>query len=156
MRGKITKIMDVKPARGAGIRTYARKFIRVTFKMADGTWAKTDICPEYRNYMTWRKIIRAGVDTVLVGLKFRDKSKSEINADSPARIDHDQSFDLGNSIKCKMCSGNGMDADGNHCDGCDGAGWHSNSTVDVDQERDVQASLFLEDTLHGVDEDGNP
>ena len=140
MRGRITKIMDVRPARGRGLATYARKFIRVTFKMDDGKWAKTDVCPEYRNYRTWKPIIRAGVDTVLVGLEFRNKSKSEINADSPAKIDRNQSWRIGeNQDKCKICTGSGMNQDGDTCKPCDGAGWLS----PVDGESgDAQASLF--------------
>jgi hypothetical protein len=143
MRGKITKIMDVKPAIGRGLQTYARKFIRVTFKLEDGSWAKTDVCPEYRNYYTWKPIIRAGVETVVLGLNYRNKAKKEINADSPAKIDNNQSFDLGSQFKCKDCSGNGMDDEGNSCTVCDGAGWlESKKDSAVDGDRDAQASLF--------------
>ena len=141
MRGKITKIMDVRPARNRGLQTYARKFIRVTFKMDDGKWAKTDVCPEYRNYRTWRPIIRAGVDTVLVGLRYKERSTSMINADSPAKIDHDQSWNIGgDKAKCKQCTGSGMDQVGDHCKPCDGAGWLD--PEDVAGEGDTQVSLF--------------
>ena len=71
MRGRVTKVMDVRPARGRGVKGHARKYIRLTFKLDDGSWAKTDVCPEFRNYRTWKPILRAGVDTVLVGLKYR-------------------------------------------------------------------------------------
>ena len=146
MRGKVTKIMDVKPARGRGLATYARKFIRITFKLEDGTWAKTDVCPEYRNYRLWKPIIRAGVETVLVGLKFRNQSKKEINADSIVKMDSDQSFNIGQlQSKCKICTGSGMDSEGSHCTSCDGAGWLSGSVV-AGEDGDVQASLFSEST----------
>jgi len=113
-RGKITKILDVKYARGRDKTSHARKYIRLTFKMDDGSWAKTDICPEYRNYRVWKRIIRAGVDTVLIGLEYtqgRKLSKVEIDADSPAMIDPDQSFDLGEQ-------------------------------AEIERERDAQPSLF--------------
>ena len=83
-RGVITKIHNIKRARGRGINTFASKFIRITFKMEDGSWAKTDVCPEYRNYMNWAGIIKAGIGTVVQGLDFR-KGK-EINADSLVTI----------------------------------------------------------------------
>jgi len=143
MRGRVTQVMDVKPARGAGVKHYARKFIRVTFKLEDGSWAKTDVCPEFRNYRYWKPILRAGVDTVLVGLNYRDKSKSEINADSVAKIDRDQSWVIGDKQnKCKQCSGNGINGDGDTCKSCDGAGWLSDLPVDDDGEGEAQVSLF--------------
>ena len=84
IRGVITKIHNIKRARGRAIKSFASKFIRITFKMEDGSWAKTDICPEYRNYRNWAGIIKAGTGTVVQGLVFR--RGKEINADSPAVI----------------------------------------------------------------------
>ena len=84
IRGVITKIHNIKRARGRGIKNYGSTFIRITFKMEDGSWAKTDICPEYRNYIKWKGIIKAGVGTVVKGLQFR--RGKEINADSPVVI----------------------------------------------------------------------
>jgi len=86
-KGVITKIHNIKRARGRGIKTFASKFIRITFKMEDGSWAKTDVCPEYRNYMNWAGIIKAGVGTVVQGLNFR--RGKEINADSLVTICQD-------------------------------------------------------------------
>ena len=83
-RGVITKVHNIRRARGRGINNFASKFIRITFKMEDGSWAKTDICPEYRNYIKWKAIIKAGVGTVVKGLQFR--IGKEINADSPVVI----------------------------------------------------------------------
>ena len=83
-RGVITKIHNIKRARGRGINTFAAKFIRITFKMEDGSWAKTDVCPEYRNYMNWAGIIKLGTGTVVQGLEYR--RGKEINADSLVTI----------------------------------------------------------------------
>lgn len=55
-------------------------YTRITFKMDDGSWAKTDIVDGYRNSVRWRPIIAAGVGTVVKNLLF--KRKGEINADS--------------------------------------------------------------------------
>ena len=84
LRGVITKIHNVKLARGRGIKSFASKFIRITFKMEDGSWAKTDVCPEYRNYVNWEGIIKLGKGTVVQGLVYR--RGKEINADSLVTI----------------------------------------------------------------------
>ncbi len=87
-KGKITKIHEFKRARGRGIQSFASKYIRVTFKMEDGSWAKTDLCPEYRNFYNWRKILRSGEGTVVQGMQYR--TGKEINADSLVSICLDQ------------------------------------------------------------------
>ena len=88
MRAKITQIHDIKKTRGRGISKFAQKFIRVTFKMDDGSWAKTDVCPEYRNYRNWKLPLRSGVGTVIEGLNYR--RSGEVNADSPVSISKNQ------------------------------------------------------------------
>lgn len=74
MKGEITKIHKLKSS-----QTEA-SFIRIEFKMEDGSWAKTDIVPIYRNYKRWKPIIKRGVGTVLKNLEFR--TPNEIDADS--------------------------------------------------------------------------
>ena len=73
MKGKITKIHEPKVSVNGDTT-----FTRVEFEMEDGSWAKTDLCPAYRNYAKWKDLLV--VETELDGLQF--KRKSEVNADS--------------------------------------------------------------------------
>ena len=75
MRGNITKIHRIKRSRNGNA------FIRVTFKLENGDWAKTDLCPDYRNYQRWVPLLVEGLD--LDGLVM--KSKNEVDADSYPR-----------------------------------------------------------------------
>jgi len=72
--GKIIKIHPPTRSRNGNI------FKRIEFKMENGDWAKTDICPDYRNAVRWQKALDKGVGTVCKNLEMRD-SKT-INADS--------------------------------------------------------------------------
>jgi len=72
MRENITKIHKIKRSRNGNA------FIRVTFKLENGSWAKTDLCPDYRNYQRWVPFLIEGLD--LNGLVM--KSPSEVDADS--------------------------------------------------------------------------
>lgn len=77
MRGTITKIHNLKRSRNGNL------FIRITFKLENGDWAKTDICPDYRNYIRWAPLLKVGTD--LSGLIL--KRQNEVNADSfPVKI----------------------------------------------------------------------
>jgi len=77
MRGNITKIHKLKRSRNGN------SFVRVTFKLEGGDWAKTDLCPDYRNYQRWVPFLFEGLD--LDGLVM--KTKNEVDADSyPHRI----------------------------------------------------------------------
>ena len=76
VRGTITKIHPKKYSRNGGA------FIRVEFRLADGSWAKTDLVPDFRNFQRWKEILKFGAD--LDGLEL--KSKHEVNADSYPRI----------------------------------------------------------------------
>ncbi len=55
-------------------------FIRVEFKNEEGTWYKTDICPDYRNYKAWKPYLNQGVGTKLKYLKLKDENT--VDADS--------------------------------------------------------------------------
>lgn len=72
MKGEIIKIHDRKESRNGNI------FIRVEFKMEDGEWAKTDLCPDFRNFQRWKGLGIVG--NVLDGLEL--KKPGEVNADS--------------------------------------------------------------------------
>lgn len=74
MKATITKIHPNKYS------VHGNMFTRIEFKLADGTWAKTDVCPDYRNYKGWQPVLVSGVGTELDNLKMRNKT--EINADS--------------------------------------------------------------------------
>jgi len=72
MKGTITQIDPLKISRTEGC------YQRVYFQMEDGSWAKTDLCPTYRNFLRWKSKLKVGV--TLVGLKM--KSKITVDADS--------------------------------------------------------------------------
>ena len=55
-------------------------FRRIEFTMDDGSWAKTDVCPNFRNYARWKPIIKADLGTHLRGLRL--KTKGTVDADS--------------------------------------------------------------------------
>ena len=74
MKAEIIKIHRLKSS-----KTEA-SFIRVEFKMEDGSWAKTDIVPVYRNYKRWKPLLAKGVGTQLDNLKLR--REGEVDADS--------------------------------------------------------------------------
>jgi predicted nucleic acid-binding Zn ribbon protein len=147
MRGMIQQIHNLKPAKGAGLKNYGSRFIRITFKMDDGSWAKTDVCPEYRNFNRWKKIIKAGEGIVVDGLQFR--ASHEVNADSPAKIARMQRMTWQDNVKCKDCKGKGADQFGNVCQNCDGAGWFDpkskNTEIKAKRFGTSQTSLFKGD-----------
>lgn len=77
-QGIVRKIHPNKYSRNGNI------FTRIEFIMADGSWAKTDVCPNYRNYKRWVPVIQSGVNTEVTGLTFRQKG--EVNGDSYPKI----------------------------------------------------------------------
>lgn len=74
MNGTISKIHPKK--RSIGHHRF--DFIRVEFKMEDGSWAKTDLCPDFRNFRRWKPILDAGVG--VEGMILRGQT---VDADSP-------------------------------------------------------------------------
>lgn len=62
----------------------SNRFIRIDFVLQDGRFAKTDVCPDYRNYPRWQRIIALGAGTALDGLQIKKEGPKliEINADS--------------------------------------------------------------------------
>ena len=79
MTGIITKIDPPKEN-----SWHSGVFIRIYFKMEDGSWAQTDVVPDFRNYVYWKPIIESGLDTQVSDLVY--KSKSKIDADCQPRI----------------------------------------------------------------------
>lgn len=78
MIGEIIRIWSLKKSRNGN------SYRRVEFKMEDNSWAKTDLCPGYRNYDRWKKYIKVG--TVLSGLILKEKGC--VDADSfPKKVD---------------------------------------------------------------------
>ena len=55
-------------------------FKRIEFEMDDGSWAKTDICPDFRNAVRWQQALDKGEGTLVKNLEMRDTTT--INADS--------------------------------------------------------------------------
>jgi len=79
MTGEIIKIHEKKMSRNGNV------FIRVEFKMSDGSWAKTDLCPDYRNFNRWKGLGLVG--QILDNLTM--KSDKEVDADSsPVKINN--------------------------------------------------------------------
>lgn len=72
MRGTISKIHPIKRSRNGN------SFVRVEFRLENGSWAKTDICPDFRNFSRWKDILKLGID--LTGLVL--KNTTEVDADS--------------------------------------------------------------------------
>ena len=77
MIGEIIKILPVKRSRNEG-----DCYLRVEFKMEDGSWKKTDLVPGFRNYQRWKKLLRVG--NVLFNLKILDDQT--IDADGFPRL----------------------------------------------------------------------
>lgn len=77
MRGTISKISYFKPSRNGDTQ-----FVRVSFKLEDGTFAMTDLCKTYRNYKRWESLLEVGTD--LTGLSLRPTRSG-----SPLKIDAD-------------------------------------------------------------------
>ena len=78
MVGELLKILTAKVSRNGNT------YIRLTFKMTDGGWAKTDICPGFRNYSRWKNVLKANPATLIKGLIL--KRPGEINADCAPEI----------------------------------------------------------------------
>ena len=72
MRGTISRILPLKRSRNGN------SYIRVSFKMEDGSFAETNLCPDFRNFGRWRDLLVVGKD--LSGLVL--KKFHEVDADS--------------------------------------------------------------------------
>ena len=82
MKGRVTKIDPIKTSFNGGY-----KFQRIRFKLEDGKFAKTDLCPTFRNYKNWKPIIDLGVGTEIAGLRIKGGVRvMTIDADSDVRI----------------------------------------------------------------------
>lgn len=77
-KATVTKVHPLKMSRNGN------GFIRIEFELEDGRFAKTDVCPDYRNYPRWKRIIELGVGTSLGLLQIKKDGVKviEINADS--------------------------------------------------------------------------
>lgn len=74
IKATIKKIHPLKQSRNGNA------FVRVEFQLDNGSWAKTDLCPDFRNFSRWDDILKAGEGTTVGGLFL--KKKGEVNADS--------------------------------------------------------------------------
>ena len=71
MTARITKIDPMKHGNGA-------LYKRVYFETEKGAWAKTDLCPNMKNWSRWEALLQ--VDNLVGGLTMRDEKT--IDADS--------------------------------------------------------------------------
>ena len=81
MKAKIIKIDPLKQSRTE------KAFRRIYFMLDDGTWAKTDIVPAYRNFKIWKPIIEMfekGAEVFLDGINLRNPQ--EVDGDSVVRL----------------------------------------------------------------------
>ena len=81
MKAKIIKIDPLKQSRTE------KAFRRIYFMLDDGTWAKTDIVPAYRNFKIWKPIIEMfekGAEVFLDGIELRNPQ--EVDGDSVVRL----------------------------------------------------------------------
>ena len=82
IKGKIHKIHLPKQSYNGGY-----SFQRIDIKLDDGTWAKTDVCPTFRNFRNWKPLIEKGVGTKITGLIIKGGVRvMTIDADSPVRL----------------------------------------------------------------------
>ncbi len=82
MIGEVIKVHKPKKGRKGNV------YVRVEFKLENGNWAKTDVCPGFRNYnRMWKRLIGWGDDLIgykLDGLKL--KNEFTVDADSDISI----------------------------------------------------------------------
>ncbi len=81
MKAKIVKIDPLKTSRAE------KSYRRIYFTLEDGSWAKSDIVPAYRNFRIWKPIIQlfeAGAVVFLDGVELRQPN--EVDADSLVKI----------------------------------------------------------------------
>lgn len=76
MKGEITKIDPPKASRNGD-----SSYIRVYFSLENGKFAKTDLCPTYRNYERWKRFLKVGTKVSNLQLK-EVKGITTVNADS--------------------------------------------------------------------------
>lgn len=81
-QGTLTKIDP--PKQSFTKKNGAKTFQRIYFEMADKSWAKTDLCHNFRNFSKWRPVIAEGVGARLSGLEYKDKDT--IDADSNVKL----------------------------------------------------------------------
>jgi len=74
MKATLLKVLPVKRSVNGNL------YQRIEFTMSDGEWAKTDVCPDFRNYARWKPIIASEPGTYIMGLRL--KSKGTVDADS--------------------------------------------------------------------------
>lgn len=81
MKAKITKIDPLKSSRAE------KAYMRIYFTLEDGSWAKTDVVPSYRNYKNWKfpiELFNKGEEVFIDGIHMR--AKQEVDADSPIQL----------------------------------------------------------------------
>jgi hypothetical protein len=71
--GEITKIIPFKQSHNPG-----QIYLRIVFILENGSFAKTDIVPGFRNYSRWRRIARIGNQIA----NLRMKNDITVDADS--------------------------------------------------------------------------
>ena len=92
MKATLLTVLPPKASRNGNV------FQRIEFTMYDGSWAKTDVCPNFRNYRRWIPILKAKPGTYIMGLRLR--KGGEVDADNfPGIIDAIQYKDDQNNLK---------------------------------------------------------
>jgi hypothetical protein len=74
MTGEVKKIHQIKVSSNGNL------YRRIEFLLDNGNWAKTDICPDYRNYKNWAGVLQHGEGITVSGLRIR--RTHEVDGDS--------------------------------------------------------------------------
>lgn len=75
MKATIEKILPFKKS------VNGNSYLRIFMLLEDGRFVKTDICPDYRNYLRWKRIARLGNKIRIENFEFKDNDFT-VNADS--------------------------------------------------------------------------
>ena len=78
MTAEIRKIHPIK------VSTNGNLYRRIEFILDGYEWARTDICPDYRNYKNWAGVLCAGEGITVWGLRMR--RTHEVDGDSTPTI----------------------------------------------------------------------
>ena len=71
------ELIKIYPAK---LSKHGNVYKRLAFMLSNGKWAKTDLCPDHRNYRNWHYIMKFGPGTKIKDFKMKDELT--IDADS--------------------------------------------------------------------------
>lgn len=75
MEAELIRVYQTRPSKNGNM------FTRLGFKLDNGSWVKTDVCPDYRNYEEWARLMRFGIGTKIKDFKMRDATTIDADSD---------------------------------------------------------------------------